>query len=59
MISGKRAVVIDYKFGHTKNNAYNRQVSDYMRLIEQMGLYSQIEGYVWYIALGEVVEVDR
>lgn len=59
MISGKRAVVIDYKFGHTKNNAYNRQVSDYMRLIEQMGLYSQIEGYVWYIALGEVIEVDR
>lgn len=59
MISGKRAVVIDYKFGHIKNKAYNRQVGEYMKLIEQMGLYSQIEGYVWYIALGEVVEVDR
>lgn len=59
MIEGRRAVVVDYKFGHIKNRAYERQVSDYMRLIEQMGLYDTIEGYVWYISLGEVVALGK
>jgi hypothetical protein len=59
MIEGRRAVVVDYKFGHIKNRAYERQVGDYMRLIEQMGLYDTIEGYVWYISLGEVVALGK
>ena len=57
MIRGGHAVVVDYKFGENVNSAYTRQVAEYMRLLEGMGLYSNIEGYVWYISLGKVVKV--
>jgi hypothetical protein len=57
MIRGDHAVVVDYKFGENVNSAYTRQVAEYMRLLEGMGLYSNIEGYVWYISLGKVVKV--
>jgi ATP-dependent exoDNAse (exonuclease V) beta subunit len=59
MIKGERAVVVDYKFGSIINNSHNRQVAKYMELLAKMGKYSHIEGYVWYIPLGEVVEVGR
>ncbi len=58
MIRDGRAVVVDYKFGEHKSNRYNRQVAQYMDLLRQMELYDKIEGYVWYISLGEVVRVD-
>lgn len=57
MIDGQRAVVIDYKFGHTKSDIHHRQVKEYIALIRDMGKYSKIEGYVWYIALGEAEKV--
>lgn len=59
MIKGQRAVVVDYKFGSIINTSHNRQVGKYMELLAKMGRYSHIEGYVWYIPLGEVVEVCR
>ena len=57
MISGRRAVVVDYKFGDMTNNRYNAQVASYMELLKKMDLYDKIEGYIWYINLGEVVRV--
>ena len=29
-----------------------------MNILRDMELYDHIEGYVWYITLGEVVKVD-
>ena len=57
MIDGGRVVVVDYKFGEHKSSAYTRKVKEYMTLLGDMGLYSRIEGYVWYVALGEVDKV--
>ena len=31
-------------------------ISKYMRLMVEMG-YRRVEGYVWYISLGEIVDV--
>lgn len=57
MIRGRRAVVVDYKFGNSVDSGYNTQVSDYMKLLQKMELYDDIEGYVWYLNLGEVVKI--
>ncbi len=57
MIEGNRAVVVDYKFGQNRDKRHLKQVADYVGVLRKMGKYDQIEGYVWYIALGEVVEI--
>ena len=59
MISGRRAVVIDYKFGDKTNARYLEQVEQYMKLLNEMNLYDEIEGYVWYINLGEIDKVAK
>lgn len=56
MIKGRRAIVVDYKFGHIENSGYTNQVRKYIDLLASMNLYDSIEGYVWYVALGKVVE---
>ena len=58
MIKQGRAVVVDYKFGDNKDQKYCKQVAEYMNILRDMELYDHIEGYVWYITLGEVVKVD-
>lgn len=57
MIKGRRAVVVDYKFGQRRNNTYTKQMSEYLSLLASMGKYDTIEGYVWYVTLGDVVPV--
>ena len=57
MIAGDRVVVVDYKFGDKRSGVYRKQMSEYMQLLLDMGRYSQIEGYVWYISLGEIENV--
>lgn len=47
MISGSRAVVVDYKFGKKKEKEHGRQVRGYMSLLESMG-YADVSGYLWY-----------
>ena len=59
MIKDGRAVVVDFKFGEVMSKQYLKQVSDYMTLLQQMDLYTSVEGYVWYIALGKVVRVQE
>lgn len=55
---GNRAVVIDYKFGTVKKEYYKTQIRQYMELLGRMG-YRDIKGYLWYIALQEVIEVGE
>ena len=58
MINEERTVVVDYKFGMEQKGSYSRQIAHYCKLLRQMG-YQQVEGYIWYIALGEVVAVSN
>ena len=57
MIKGDRAVVVDYKFGGEKLRSHHRQIENYMTLLLQMG-YTSVEGYIWYLTLGEIVKVE-
>lgn len=57
MIKGSRAVVVDYKFGNKTNKQYNAKMKRYIELLRDMGLYTDIEGYIWYINLGIVESV--
>lgn len=57
MIKGRRAVVVDYKFGERRSKEYTKQMSEYMSLLTSMGAYDTIEGYVWYVSLGDVEPV--
>ncbi|MBE6199089.1 MAG: DNA helicase UvrD [Rikenellaceae bacterium] len=57
MIKGSRAVVVDYKFGAEKLPSHKRQIENYMSLLSQMG-YTEIEGYIWYLSIGEILKVE-
>ena len=56
MNSENKCVVVDYKFGRRQDPSHQSQVEGYMDLLGQMG-YEKTEGYIWYVTLGEVVEV--
>ena len=58
MIKGGRVVVVDYKFGEKRSKNYSRQMKEYMNLLRDMECYQSIEGYVWYVSLGEVEKVE-
>lgn len=58
MIRGKRAVVVDYKFGEEKLSSHRKQVKGYMSLLREMD-YNEIEGYIWYLTLGEIVRIEN
>lgn len=57
MIKGRRAVVVDYKFGEAKPS-YARQVAEYADILRNMG-YDDVRGYIWYVKSGEIVEVKQ
>ena len=57
MLSGQRAVVVDYKFGAREPGRYARQIGEYLSLLRQMGC-TEVEGYVWYVKLGEIEKVE-
>ena len=44
---GRKAVVVDYKFGRRRDGEYRSQVRGYMELLKQMG-YEDVEGWLWY-----------
>ena len=58
MIKGDRVVVVDYKFGDKQLPSYRRQMSEYIELLRSMGRFDRIEGYVWYISLGEIDKIE-
>ncbi len=55
VIDGGKVSVIDYKFG-THHGGYRRQVQQYMEMLRRMG-YSQVEGYLWYVAENNIEKV--
>ena len=57
MISGKHAIVIDYKFGHEQRFSHLEQVRDYMSLLRQMGYTT--EGHIIYVALQTIHSISR
>ena len=56
MIRKDEAVVVDYKFGE-ENSAYNKQIANYMRELQEMG-YSIVKGYIWYVPTGKIVQIN-
>ena len=58
MTKGRHAVIVDYKFGAEKTRSHRRQIAEYMQLLRKMG-YTEIEGYLWYLSLGEIVQVEN
>ena len=57
MSSATETIVIDFKFGSTKNNAHKRQVKTYVELLRTMN-YPNVKGYVWYVDLGYTVVIQ-
>lgn len=57
MIKGKRAVIVDYKFGSEQKNAHRSQILRYAELMRRMG-YEQVECYIWYLSRGEIQRVE-
>ncbi|MDE5874727.1 MAG: PD-(D/E)XK nuclease family protein, partial [Muribaculaceae bacterium] len=56
--NGKRAIVIDYKFGAVaKDDSHRKQVADYMRLIRQDLHIPDVSGVVWYVREGKFANV--
>lgn len=57
MIKTNEAIVLDYKFGESKEEKYNKQVKNYMNLIQKMGY--QVRGYLFYAGLEmpELIEI--
>lgn len=58
LTQGKKAVVIDYKFGEQESPSYLLQVSGYMKFLKALG-YAPIEGYLWYVNLDKIVPVGQ
>ena len=57
MFDGEQAIVVDYKFGEQEKPHDRQQVKKYMSLIHQSG-YQHVKGYLWYIEVRKIVEVD-
>jgi ATP-dependent exoDNAse (exonuclease V) beta subunit len=45
----KHLTVIDYKFGEEHHEAYQRQVKQYMQVLQTLCKPEKISGYIWYI----------
>jgi hypothetical protein len=56
IINQEKAIVIDFKFGKVKSSAHKEQVKLYRDLVMKMGHHT-VEGYVWYVTLGEIIAV--
>lgn len=56
MIGNDEVIVVDYKFGETEEEKYNRQVQHYVKIIKEMG-YNNVNGFVFYVKNGKVQEV--
>ena len=56
MFKEGQATIVDYKFGEKQDKRYLTQVRSYIRLVQEIG-YKQVKGYLWYVELGEILEV--
>ncbi len=56
LLEGKKAIVIDYKFGEEEKTFYNKQMQNYTHFLKEMG-YEDVEGKIYYVRLGKVVSI--
>lgn len=56
MVSGKHAIVVDYKWGEKMPEKYHKQVSSYAETLKKCG-FEKVEGFLWYINQDEVEQV--
>lgn len=56
LMRDNKVVVVDYKFTQGKSASHQHQVQNYRKLLKAMN-YEQVEGFLYYPELGEVVEV--
>jgi len=57
LLGENETIVIDYKFGKHDGAKYRKQVRDYMKNLEQIGLPG-VTGYIWYFKDNDIVKVD-
>jgi hypothetical protein len=55
MMKDGQVVVVDFKFGKP-DPEYNKQVGEYMKLLQDMG-YTQVSGYLWYVFYNQLEEI--
>ena len=55
MVKGKKAVIVDFKFGKPQQR-YRDQVERYAQLLQRMG-YTPITAFLWYVYTGEIEQV--
>ena len=55
---GKRAVIVDYKFGAVpEGNEYVDQVTKYVNALREALEIRDVDGFIWYLRLGKIVKV--
>ena len=57
MLKGQQAVVVDYKSGQPYPS-HQKQVQQYMQALTDLG-YQTVEGYVYYLSLGQVEAIGK
>ena len=55
MLRGNEMVVVDFKFGKSKQS-HRRQVQTYIDLLTRMN-YQNITGYLWYVDENQIERV--
>ena len=55
MVDGDELVVVDFKFAK-QDEEHLQQVRGYMGIFQKLG-YTQVRGYVWYVATNKIIEV--
>ncbi len=55
MTNGNETIVVDFKFGHERNEHYD-QVREYMHLLQQMNM-PVVKGYLWFVYSNIIIEV--
>ena len=56
MIDGKKATIIDYKFGQEHPTIYQEQLRNYTLLLQQMGY--TVEAYIIYVAQQKIEQIQ-
>ena len=57
MLKGNKAVIIDYKFGDQILKTHIRQISNYEKIIQQMGF--EAESYLCYVSLNKIIRLQE
>ncbi|NLO01282.1 MAG: UvrD-helicase domain-containing protein [Bacteroidales bacterium] len=58
MIKGRKALIVDYKWGDKMTERYHRQIKRYAGTLKKCG-FDVVEGYIWYLNLNEAEKVGE